>query len=111
MFPVIIAVCLIGSYSIRNNVFDVVLVTVFGVIGYLAWKLRLEFAPFVLALLLGPIMENSLRQALLTTRGDFSIFVTRPVSAICLLAVVAIVLVQAIPAVRKTRQALPTDDT
>ena len=93
LFPLIILFCLLGSYSINNSTTDIAVMLVFGVVGYLMRKLSLEGAPMVLALVLGPMLETALRQSLIKSKGDFSIFFTRPISATCLiLAVVLIVL-------------------
>lgn len=79
--PVIVLVCSIGVYSMKNNVMDVVLMVVFGVVGYVLRKLHFELGPLLLAFVLGKILEQSLRQALLISRGSFAVFVTRPISA------------------------------
>lgn len=78
LFPAIIAFCVIGTYSINNNVFDIWVSIVFGLLGYLFIKLGCEAAPFILGFILGPMMEENLRRALLLSRGDPSVFVTRP---------------------------------
>jgi putative tricarboxylic transport membrane protein len=83
--------CIVGAYSLKGTLFDVGLMLVFGVIGYAFRKLGFPLAPAVLALILGPFMEKSLRTSLEISAGDFSIFVTRPMSA-ALLAVSALIL-------------------
>jgi TctA family transporter len=80
------AVLRIGVYSTNNNVFDVWMVAIFGVFGYLFIKLGCEPAPLLLGFILGPMMEENLRRALLLSRGDWSVFVTRPLSAGLLVA-------------------------
>ncbi|MBX3650574.1 MAG: tripartite tricarboxylate transporter permease [Burkholderiales bacterium] len=80
LFPAIVTFCAIGIYSLANNPFDLVLVAGFGLLGYLFIKLKCEPAPLVLGFILGPLVEENLRRALLISRGDFSIFVTRPLS-------------------------------
>jgi putative tricarboxylic transport membrane protein len=82
LFPFILLFCLIGVYTINNNVFDIFLMILFGVIGYVARKFDFEAAPFILAVVLGPMMEKACRQSLIMSRGDFSIFVTRPIPAV-----------------------------
>jgi putative tricarboxylic transport membrane protein len=83
--------CIVGAYSLKGTVFDVGVMLVFGVVGYFLRKLGFPLAPAVLALILGPFMEKSLRTSLELSAGDFSIFVTRPISAALLaLAVIAI---------------------
>ena len=80
LYPLIILFCLIGSYSVRNAAGDVVIMLVFGVVGYLIKKFRYEAAPMILAMVLGPMLEVALRQSLLLSYGSFSVFITRPIS-------------------------------
>ncbi len=104
MFPAILLFCCIGIYSINNSPFDVVLTAVFGLVGYALHKLGYEPAPLLLGFVLGKLLEEKLRQALVISRGDFMTFVERPVSA-GLLVVAAVVLVLAVlPAVRRGRE-------
>ncbi len=84
LFPFIFLFCLIGVYTVNNSVFDIYLMILFGVFGYLAKKFDYEAAPFILAVVLGPMMEKALRQSLIMSTGDFSIFITRPISAVLL---------------------------
>jgi putative tricarboxylic transport membrane protein len=81
LFPLILLICFIGCYSINSSIFDIFTMLIFGIIGYLFRKFRYEAAPLVMAFILGPMIENSLRQSLLMSRGDFSIFFVRPISA------------------------------
>jgi len=81
LFPLILLFCLIGSYSINNNKFDVLIMALFGMIGYLMKRTRFEAAPLLLAMVLGPMLENALRQSLIMSGGSFLIFITRPYSA------------------------------
>jgi putative tricarboxylic transport membrane protein len=81
LFPVILIFCIIGSYSLNNNIGDVIVMAVFGVVGYLMKRFDFEAAPLVLALILGPLLEDNLRQSLLISKGSFKIFITRPISA------------------------------
>jgi putative tricarboxylic transport membrane protein len=81
LFPLIFLLCVIGSYSANQNIFDVWVMIGFGVLGYLLRKQKYELGPFVLALVLGPLFEQSLRQALIMSKGDPSIFFTSPISA------------------------------
>ena len=85
--------CIVGAYSLKGSVFDIGVMIVFGVIGYVLRKLDFPLAPAVLALILGPFMEKSLRTSLEMSGGDFSIFVTRPLSAVLLLLAVAVLAV------------------
>jgi len=103
LFPIIILFCLLGSYSINNSTTDVAIMLVFGVIGYLMKKLSLEAAPMVLAFVLGPMMETALRQALIKSKGSFSIFFTRPISATCLIIAIALMIMPLLPWFRRRR--------
>ncbi len=100
LYPLIFLFCLIGSYSISNNVGDVVVMLVFGIIGYLMKKFHYEGAPMILALVLGRMLETTLRQSLILSRGEFSVFVTRPIS-LGFLIVAAILLIIPIVTQRK----------
>jgi putative tricarboxylic transport membrane protein len=79
--PMILLFCLIGSYTLNNNVGDVLVMVLFGGIGLLMRYFGFEAAPLILAMVLGPLIEDSLRQSLIISRGDFSIFISRPISA------------------------------
>ena len=103
LFPLIVLFCLIGAYSINNNIFDVFIMVLFGIIGYLMKKVRFEAAPMLLGMVLGLMMEDALRQSLIMSGGSFQIFVTRPISAGFIIA--ALVLL-AIPAVRGGKKIL-----
>jgi putative tricarboxylic transport membrane protein len=85
--------CIVGAYSLKGSVFDIGIMIVFGVIGYVLRKLDFPLAPAVLALILGPFMEKSLRTSLEMSAGDFSIFVTRPLSAALLVLAVVVIIV------------------
>ena len=104
LFPSIVLFCAIGVYSTNNNTWDIWVVGVFGIIGYVFNKLRVEPAPLLLGLILGPMMEENLRRALLLSRGDWSTFVTRPLSAGLLVVCVFMLLVVLLPAVKKKRE-------
>jgi len=103
LFPLIIIFCMIGSYSINNSPIDVAIMLIFGGIGYLMKKLSLEAAPVVLAFVLGPMLENALRQSLIKSQGSFSIFFTRPISAACLFIAIALVVFPLLPWFRRRR--------
>ena len=110
LFPAIVLFCAIGVYSTNNNSFDIWMVAIFGFIGYLFIKLGCEPAPLLLGLILGPMMEEHLRRALLISRGDWSVFVTRPLSA-SLLAVAALLLFVVIsPSIKKKREEAFVED-
>jgi putative tricarboxylic transport membrane protein len=89
--PVIVLICSIGVYSMKNDVSDVMMMVIFGVVGYIFRKLQFELGPLLLAFVLGRILERSLRQALLISRGDLSIFFTRPISATFLTIVILMI--------------------
>ena len=82
LFPFILLFCLIGVYTINNNIFDIYLMIFFGIVGYLARKFEFEAAPFILAVVLGPMMEKAFRQSLIMFQGDFSVFIRRPISGV-----------------------------
>ncbi|KQX93830.1 tripartite tricarboxylate transporter permease [Variovorax sp. Root473] len=104
LFPAIVLFCAIGVYSTNNNVFDIWLVAIFGVVGYSFIKLGCEPAPLLLGLILGPMMEENLRRALLLSRGDWSVFVSRPISAGLLAAAVVLMLIVLLPSIRSKRE-------
>jgi TctA family transporter len=104
LYPAIMLLCCIGVYSLSNQPMDVVLTAAFGLLGYLFVKLDCEPAPLLLGFILGPMMEENLRRAMLISRGHWSVFVTRPLS-LTLLVIAAVLLVMiVVPAVRKTRE-------
>jgi TctA family transporter len=103
LYPAILLFCSIGAFSIANNVLDIYVAVAFGILGYAFVKLRCEPAPLMLGFVLGPMMEENLRRTMLLSRGDPSVFVTQPLSAALLLAAVALVVVVALPAIRKER--------
>jgi TctA family transporter len=104
LFPAILVFCCIGVFSLKNTEFDIYLMALFGLLGYLFTKLDCEPAPMLLAFILGPLMEEYLRRALLLSRGDPLVFIQRPISATLLgLGVLAIV-AASIPALVKKRQ-------
>jgi putative tricarboxylic transport membrane protein len=85
LFPLILLFCVIGAYTVNNNAYDILIMVIFGVIGYGMKKLDYEAAPLVLALVLGPIMENAVRRSLVISEGDPTVFFTRPISAFFLI--------------------------
>ena len=80
LFPILLLLCIIGAYNINHNTFDVLIMIIFGILGYLFRKYNYELAPFVIALVLGPMLENALRQSLLISGGNILIFFERPIS-------------------------------
>ena len=110
LFPAIVLFCAIGVYSTNNNVFDIWMVAIFGVVGYTFIKLGCEPAPLLLGLILGPMMEENLRRALLLSRGDWSVFVTRPISAGLLAAAVLLLVIVLLPSVKSKREEAFVED-
>jgi putative tricarboxylic transport membrane protein len=104
LYPAILVFCCIGVYSINNNTFDVYMTVIFAAIGYLFFKLKCEPAPLLLGFILGPMMEENLRRAMLLSRGDPTVFFTRPLSLTLLVMAAALVLIVALPAIKKTRE-------
>ena len=104
LYPAILLFCCIGVYSLQNNVFDVLMTAIFGVLGWVFVKLECEPAPLLLGFILGPLMEENLRRALLLSRGDPTVFFTRPLSLGMLVAAGLLLLIIVLPAVRKTRE-------
>ncbi len=103
LFPIIMAFCSIGVYSVNSNVYDLYAVAGFGLMGYVLLKLRCEPAPLLLGFVLGPMLEENLRRAMILGRGDPTIFVARPISLTLLLLTVAVLLVMLLPTIRKKR--------
>jgi len=104
LFPAIMAFCSIGVYSVDSNAYHLYAVAFFGLIGYALVKLRCEPAPLLLGFVLGPLLEENLRRAMILARGDPTTFVTRPISAALLVVALAVLLVVFLPAVRKKRE-------
>lgn len=104
LYPAILVFCGIGVFSLANSPFDVIVMSIFGVAGYLFSKIELETAPMLLALILGPMMEEHLRRAMRLSRGDPAIFLKRPISMV-VLAIAAIALVVAVlPSIKAKRE-------
>ena len=104
LFPAIILFCAVGVYSTNNNSFDIWMVAVFGFIGYLFVKLGCEPQPLLLGFILGPMMEENLRRALLLSRGDWTVFVTRPLSGSLLFVALILLVVVLLPSVKSKRE-------
>jgi putative tricarboxylic transport membrane protein len=109
LYPLILLFCLVGSYSIGNSTGDVIIMLIFGIVGYLMRKFRYDAPPLVLALVLGGELEASLRQSLMMSRGDFSIFVSRPIS-LGFLIVAALLLIIPIITQRKKLSTLAEEE-
>jgi putative tricarboxylic transport membrane protein len=110
LFPAIVLFCAIGVYSTNNNTFDIWMVAGFGFIGYLFLKLGCEPAPLLLGFILGPMMEENLRRALLLSRGDWSVFVTRPLSGGLLAAALLLLVIVLLPSVKSKREEAFVED-
>jgi len=104
LMPLILLFCLIGAYSLNNSTFDVSIMILFGAIGYLMRKFGYEGAPLVLAFVMGPLLENNLRQSLLMSGGSFAIFVSRPISVVTLSIAFLLLLSNLIPFLKKRRK-------
>jgi putative tricarboxylic transport membrane protein len=111
LFPLIVLFSIVGVYCSSNNVFDVYVMVAFGILGYLMRKVGYEPAPLVLAFVLGPMLENNLRKALILSQGDLSTFLTRPISATCLLLAAALLVAPLLPGLRRKRDAVALDET
>jgi TctA family transporter len=110
LYPAILVFCCIGVYSVNNTVFDIYLTAGFGILGYLFMKFKCEAPPLLLGFVLGPMMEENFRRALLLSRGDYTVFVTRPLSASLLAAAAFLVVIVLLPAFKKTREEAFVED-
>jgi TctA family transporter len=110
LFPAILVFTGIGVFSLNNTEFDIFLLALFGLLGYVFSKLDCEPAPLLLGFILGPMMEEYLRRALLLSRGDPTVFVTRPISATMLALAVFAVIVVLLPAMSKKREEMFQED-
>lgn len=110
LFPAITLFCCIGVYTLNNNNFDVYMTAVFAVVGYMAYKLSCEGVPLLLGFILGPMMEENLRRALLLSRGDWSTFLVRPLSAGLLVAAVVMIVIVTLPSIKQKREEAFVDD-
>ena len=110
LFPAIVLFCAVGVYSENNNSFEIWMVAIFGIVGYMFHKLGCEPAPLLLGLILGPMMEENLRRALLLSRGDWSVLVTRPLSASLLAIAALLLIVVLLPSVKSKREEAFVED-
>jgi putative tricarboxylic transport membrane protein len=104
LYPSILVFMAVGVFSLSNNPWDVLVMAVFGLLGYICMKLECEPAPMILGFILGPLMEENLRRAMLLSRGDPTVFVTKPISAGFIIASVILLVIVALPALRKKRE-------
>ena len=103
LYPSIVVLCCVGAYTLSNSTTDVILMAVFGVVGYVMVKLECEPAPLLLGFVLGPMMEENLRRSMLLSRGDPSIFVTQPISLGLLICAAVLLLLLVVPSIRAKR--------
>jgi putative tricarboxylic transport membrane protein len=106
LFPMIILFCVVGVYSVNNSLLDVGVMIFFGIFGYVLKKCNYEFAPLVLAYVLGPMLERAMGQSLIMSKGSFSIFFTRPISAVFLIITIFLLLTIILPIFKKRRREL-----
>jgi TctA family transporter len=104
LYPSILLFMAIGVFSLSNNPFDVFLMAIFGLLGYICVKLECEPAPMILGFILGPLMEENLRRAMLLSRGDPMVFLQKPISAAFIIASVVLLAIIALPFLRKKRE-------
>jgi TctA family transporter len=104
LYPAILVFCCIGLYSVNNNTFDIGLTALCGLLGYVLHKLECEPAPLILGFVLGPMMEENLRRGMLFSRGDPSVFFTRPLSLVFLILSVVMLIAVALPGIKRSRQ-------
>ncbi len=104
LYPSILVFMAIGVFSLSNNPWDVLVMAAFGLLGYVCVKLECEPAPMILGFILGPLMEENLRRAMLLSRGDPTVFLTKPISAGFMIASVLLLVIVALPALRKKRE-------
>ncbi len=111
LYPSILVFMAVGVFSLSNNPFDLVVMAVFGLLGYVCTKLECEPAPMILGFILGPLMEENLRRAMLLSRGDPTVFVTKPISAAFITASIILLVIVALPALRKKRREVFVEET
>jgi putative tricarboxylic transport membrane protein len=104
LFPLILLFCIIGTFSVKNSTFDVLVMMIFGLFGYLFRKFEFEPAPLILAFVLGPMVETNLRQSLLLSRGSFLIFFIRPISAIFISIAIILIIIAILPYFAKAKE-------
>ena len=104
LYPLILLFCVVGTYTINNNPFEIYILIIFGGIGYVFRKTGFDLASFVIALVLGPMLEENFRHALVLSEGNFSVFFTRPISLIFLLISIFLLSTLTIPFFRKKSQ-------
>jgi putative tricarboxylic transport membrane protein len=111
LFPLIVLFCMIGAFSVNNSTFDITIMLLSGVLGYLMRKFRYEGAPLVLAFVLGPMLEYSFKQSLVMSNGSFVIFISSTISSICFSMVLLMLMSALIPGLKKLRRDIPKEET
>jgi putative tricarboxylic transport membrane protein len=111
LYPAILLICCIGVYSINNSTLDVVIATIFGFVGYLLYRLQCEPAPLLLGFILGPLIEENMRRALLISKGSPMVFLERPISLAFLVLTVLLIIVLAAPMIRSKREEVFQEQT
>ena len=104
LFPLIVVIACIGIYSVNYSAFDVFTAMIFGMIGYVFAKLKLQPAPLLLGFIVGPLLEENLRRAMVVAQGDASVFFTRPISGTMMVGAVVLLLLLLLPSIRRTRE-------
>jgi TctA family transporter len=104
LYPAIITFCCIGVFTVNNSSFEVLLTAFFGFLGYIFLKLGCEGAPLLLGFVLGPMMEENFRRSLLLSRGDYTVFLTRPLSLAMLLAAAVLLIIIMLPSIKSKRK-------
>jgi putative tricarboxylic transport membrane protein len=110
MMPAIILFCVLGAYSVANSITDVLLMLLFGLVGYLMKKLKFDAPPLVLAFVLGPLIEYYFKSSLMFSRGSFTVFFTRPISLVCLSISAAILLWSIVSGLRRRPLPIPKEE-
>ncbi|HEY2189393.1 MAG TPA: tripartite tricarboxylate transporter permease [Caldimonas sp.] len=110
LFPAITLFCCVGAYTLSNSTFDVYMTALFALFGYVFYKLGIEPAPLLLGFILGPMMEENLRRALLLSRGDWSTFIARPLSSGLLIAAALLIVIVTLPTIRQKREVAFSED-
>ncbi|MBA4421996.1 MAG: transporter, partial [Syntrophus sp. (in: bacteria)] len=103
LYPLVLLFCILGAFGINNNVFDIVVMLVFGIAGYLLKKKDYESAPLIMAFVLGPMFEVNLRRSLLISQGSFSIFLTRPIALGAIICSVILAIVPLYQSYRRSK--------
>ena len=110
LFPAIVAFCVIGSFSMNNSTFDLYPLLLFGIAGYMFWRLDCEPAPMLLGFILGPMLEEHFRRAMVIAHGDVSTFITHPISAVLLALACAMLAVVIMPTMKRRRETIFVED-